>query len=142
MRFHVATIALMLVLANRAIAEEIKVEKLEIKNAFVEIPKSPDGETAVVIVRLEIKNFSKKAVKVASNGFHYKLQKQGPKPETHPHFGLRHPDKVVAIEIKPEKVEFLEIELAAKKVACDRSAEYKLEIEDSGERKVIVVRFK
>ncbi len=142
MRSVVAAVALTLMFGQCAVAEEIKIEKLEIKSAVVEIPKSPDGETAVVVIRVEIKNASKKAMKLSSSNFKYQLQKQGSKPEVHPHFGLRSTDKKTAIDIKPGKVETLEVELAAKKTAVEKNGEYKLEIAGHGEEKVVALRFK
>ena len=142
MRLVVAAAALTLMFGQRAVAEVIKIEKFEIKSAVVEIPKSPDGETAVVVVLVEIKNISKEALKLSSSSFNYKLEKQGSKPQVHPHFGLRNPDKKATIEIKPGKIETLEVELAAKKIAVEKNAEYKLEIAGHGEEKVIELRFK
>ena len=142
MRLVVAAVALTLMFGQRAVAEVIKIEKLEIKNAVVEIPKSPDGETAVVAIRVEIKNISKEALKLSSNSFKYKLQKQGSKPKVHPHFGLRYPEKKTAIDLKPGKVETLDVELAAKQIAVERNVEYELEIAGHGEEKMIVLRFK
>jgi hypothetical protein len=139
--FFVAT-ALTLSFGHHAVAEAIKIEKSEIKSAVVEIPKSPDGETAVVVVRVEIKNISKEAMKLDSGSFKYQLQKQGNKPEVHPHFGLRYPDKKAVVEIKPGKVETLDVELAAKKIAVEKNVEYKVEIAGHGEKKEIVLRFK
>jgi hypothetical protein len=142
MRLVVAVAALTLTFGQRALAEVIKIEKLDIKSAVVEVPKSPDGETAVVVIRVEIKNISKSALKLSPTSFKYKLQKQGSKPEVHPHFGLRYPDKKTVIDVKPGKVEMLDVELAAKKVAVEKNGEYKLEIAGHGEEKVVVLRFK
>jgi hypothetical protein len=142
MRLVIAAAALTLMFGHRAVAEEIKIEKSEIKSAVVEIPKSPDGETAVVVVRVEIKNISKEAMKLNSGSFKYQLQKQGNKPEVHPHFGLRYPDKKTVVEIKPGKLETLDVELAAKKIAVEKNVEYKLEIAGRGEKNVIELRFK
>jgi hypothetical protein len=142
MRLVFVVAALTLMFGQRAVAEVIRIEKLEIKSAVVEIPKSPDGETAVVVIRVEIKNISKEALKLSSSSFKYKLEKQGSKPQVHPHFGLRYPDKKTAIDVKPGKVEMLDVELAAKKVAVEKNGEYKLEIAGHGEEKVNVVRFK
>ena len=142
MRLVVAAAFLTLMFGQRAVAEVIKIEKLEINSADVEIPKSPDGETAVVLIRVEIKNISKEALKLSSSSFKYKLEKQGSNPQVHPHFGLRYPEKKTSLDIKPGKVEMLDVELAAKKVAVEKNGEYKLEIAGHGEEKGIVLRFK